>query len=80
VGSLERRLKALEGSLGKNECPVCSHDPQVPITDYEVVWEDNSEEDLEGPVKEPERCDRCGRQLDFVVVWDDLILDREQEV
>ena len=80
MGSLERRLKALEGSLGKNECPVCGHDPQVPITDYEVVWEDTAPEDLEGDAAEPERCEGCGRQLDFVVVWDDLILDREREV
>jgi hypothetical protein len=79
VGSLERRLKALEGSLGKNECPVCGHDPRNPITDIEVVWEDiDGEISGEGDEEGPKYCKGCGRQLEYVVTWLDLPKEGEE--
>jgi hypothetical protein len=78
MGSLERRLKALEAALAGDECPVCGLDPRSPMTEYEVVWDDIYTEDGEekGDEEEPECCDGCGRQLEYIVVWDDLVLDR----
>jgi hypothetical protein len=79
MGSLERRLKALEAELAGDECPVCGFDAAPP--EYEVVWEDIYMEDSEekGDEEEPDsRCDGCGRQLEYIVVWDDLVLDRTE--
>ncbi len=73
MGSLERRIKSLEASLAGEECPVCGNDPNNPITDYEVVWEDvYTEEPADEAEKEPERCHGCGRQFEYIVVWDDV--------
>jgi len=79
MGSLERRLKALEAALAGDECPVCGVNPTEPVTDYEIVWEDIYTEDSEaGDEEEPECCDGRGRQLEHIVVWDDLVLDRTE--
>jgi hypothetical protein len=51
---------------------VCGEDPESPISDYEVVWDDIYTEDLEDQVNEPEYCHGCGRQLKYTVVWTDL--------
>jgi hypothetical protein len=81
VGSLERRLKVLEGSRAEEECRVCGLDPRVPVTDLEVVWNDvppdgrsyddederrYEDEDVE------EYCYGCGRQMTYVVEWRDI--------
>jgi hypothetical protein len=78
MGGLERRIKNLEAALAGDECPVCGEDPGAPVTDYEIVWEDIYTEDLDLE-EEPECCDSCGRQLEYIVVWDDLILRPEPE-
>jgi hypothetical protein len=54
---------------------VRGYEPGKPIDDYEVVWEDIYTVDLAGEFeKEPEHCRGCGRQLEYVVVWDDVDL------
>jgi hypothetical protein len=73
MGSLKRRLKNLEAALVSDECPVCGLKPGEPIVDYEVVWEDIYTEALpDESEKEPERCDGWDRQLEYIVVWDDV--------
>jgi hypothetical protein len=72
---LERRLKNLEAALVSDECPVCGLKPGDPVGDYEVVWEDiYTENPTDETEKEPECCHGCGRQLEYVVVWDDVDL------
>jgi hypothetical protein len=79
VGSLERRMKNLEAALVPGECPVCGLDLNAP-PEYDVVFEDTEGEDLEPLAEEePECCDGCGRQLEYVVVWDDLVHHERKE-
>jgi hypothetical protein len=62
VASIERRVAALEESIGGGgECPECGG-PDEPDehTTYEVVWAEEAQE---------EWCETCGRQTGFVIRW-----------
>ena len=44
------------------------------------MWEDiDGPEDLGEGDEEPTYCEGCGRQLEYVVVWDDLIHNERKE-
>jgi hypothetical protein len=81
MGSLERRLKALEADLASDECPVCGVNPASldPVTEYEVIWEDAEDAVPYDEEPDEEFCDGCGRQMGYVVVWDDLINHEQRE-
>jgi hypothetical protein len=66
--SLQRRLAALEASSWR--CPECGSDGNPTNIDYEVVWDDDPEED-DGP-QESVYCETCGEPPTIVVTWEDL--------
>ena len=69
VRSLERRVSRLEESTGGGgKCPECGWggDDFGPDDTYEVEWIDPGRaEDRE------EFCEVCGRQLAYVITWED---------
>jgi hypothetical protein len=70
VGSLERRIKRLEGRSGSEQCPECGHDGDCSKIEYEIVWED-----VEPLIEDPESlnslknkcCGTCGQAVELVV-------------
>jgi hypothetical protein len=70
VGSLERRIKWLEGRGGSEQCPECGHDGDCSKIEYEIVWED-----VEPLIEDPEKlkslknkyCGTCGQVGELVV-------------
>ena len=60
MGSLERRLRALEGGRGR-PCEACGAG-YGPV-EYTVEWDE--------PEKGPESCPECGRRLVHVITWHD---------
>jgi hypothetical protein len=69
VRSLERRVSRLEESAGGgSKCPGggWGGDDFGPDDTYEVEWVDPG-----GPDDREEFCETCGRQLVYIVRWED---------
>jgi len=66
VSNLGRRLHCLE--RGRRECPECGS--KASPAAYVVEWDDEPGQEPE----EPEFCVTCGRQITFIVTWDDIEL------
>jgi hypothetical protein len=65
MGSIERRLRALEDGSGV-ACPECGFIAGVPRASYAVEWADDHEDDEDSG---PEFCSRCGEQTAIYVWW-----------
>jgi hypothetical protein len=70
VGSLERRIRWLEGRSGASQCPECGFDGDWSKVTFEVELCGAEGED-EGP-EETVYCETCGTPVVTVVAWDDL--------
>lgn len=64
---MARRLARLEAEHAP-PCGECGHAPGGPVEGYDVEWTDIEEAEP----AEPEFCEACGRQLVYVVEWDDI--------
>lgn len=62
--SIHRRVIALERRRGT--CPECGGGARPAA--FDVEWLDHEDDE---PV-EPEFCETCGRQITFVVTWNDI--------
>jgi hypothetical protein len=70
MGSLKRRVEALEDAVGGRECPECGFDGDWSNVDIVVEWYDG-EEEHPGP-EETVFCGHCGEPTITVVAWLDL--------
>lgn len=65
MSNLKRRLHCLE-TVYRGRCPECGAGRSP--AEYEVVWNDSEDQEPE----EPEYCETCGRQIVYIVTWDDI--------
>ena len=69
VATKVSRLEEATGGTGGDECPECGGggDDFGPDDTYELVWVDP-----DGPDGREEFCKACGRQLVYVITWEDM--------
>jgi hypothetical protein len=78
MGSLKRRVEALEDAAGGRECPECGFDGDWSNVDIVVEWWDG-EEEYTGP-KQTVYCETCGEPTVSVVTWNDIPPDEVGDI
>lgn len=77
MGSLDRRIEALEATYSEGSCPECGWDGDWSKVQIEVVW-DELDGDEESEEEGPQFCSGCGHQLLYDVACLDLPNEGEE--